>query len=154
MTPDALPHQRSPDQTVLPERPAGFRGHCDWYAPMPTDARPKRSPRKVRYLGSVEWAWSPAHNRYDAYYLGQRGRYWLLWTRWQDWEDGGGCWRWSLFGWAPKSGEDWEVAAVYLLLDTWVAEDKEACTGRFHWVAEAGHFSAVGLNAIADRVWG
>ena len=30
MTPSALPKQRSPQETVLPDRPEGFQGYCDW----------------------------------------------------------------------------------------------------------------------------
>ncbi len=153
MTPDALPRQRSPGETPLPERPAGFRGYCDWCDAMPDDVRPKGSPRTVEYLGSVEWAWSPAHDRYDAYYIGLRGRHWCLWRRWQDWDSPGQPWRWQLFGWARKGSESWEAAAVYTLLDAWGSDDALCGTGRFHWVAEPGHFSAVGINALADRVW-
>ena len=31
--------------------------------------RPKINPQKVIFLFSVEWMWSPAHNRVDSYFI-------------------------------------------------------------------------------------
>ena len=152
MSADAMPKQRSPEETFLPARPDGFVGFNEWQDSMPAEARPQRRPRNVEYLGSAEWAWSPMHSRYDSYYLGKRGRYWCLWVTFRDENEDGCLSRWELYGWARRGREDWEAAAVHLLIDAWRQDPTEP--GRFHWAPEAGHFSAVGLNCMADEAWG
>ena len=152
MSPSDVPHQRSPQETLLPARPEGFAGHCEWHSPIDEKIAPKGSPRKVQYLGSAEWADSPAHCRIDGYYLNPRGHHWLLWIRYRDDNSYGWPWRWTLYGWGPRKGVSWEQAAAYLLMDAW-AEESQHGQGRFAWISDAGELSAVGMNAIADRVW-
>jgi hypothetical protein len=152
MSPQELARQRSPEPTILPDRPEGFIGHCHWTVSMPAADRPKGSPRKVEYLGQAEWADSPMHSRLDAYYLQTRGRYWLLWIRSLDDNAWVPTWEWSLYGWALRKGVDREQAAVYLIMDAW-REEARSGLGRFAWIGDAGMLSAVGMNAIADRVW-
>ena len=55
MTPSALPKQRSPEETVLPCRPEGFQGYCEWYDALPAELQTKRKPRVTEFLGAVEW---------------------------------------------------------------------------------------------------
>ena len=62
-------------------------------------------------------------------------------------------WEWQLYGWARRRSECWEQAAAWLLVDAWQSEQDHHSVGRFSFVADAGLFSAVGLNALADEVW-
>jgi len=116
-----VPQKRTPPVVKLVERPASFRGACDYLEPMPEKDRPKGSPRNVEFLGSVEWSWTPWNDRSDEYYLNPRGRYWLLWLRDRD-EDNCNRWEWILYAYGPKRGVDAEAAAIYLLLGAWNAE--------------------------------
>jgi hypothetical protein len=40
---------------------------------------PKRRSRQATYLCQAEWAWTPDHDRLEAYYLARGRRHWLLW---------------------------------------------------------------------------
>ena len=60
MRPEDVPQQRVHLVVALPPRPPSFNVKCDFNHPMPDDVRPKGSPRKTTYLGSVEWAWGGA----------------------------------------------------------------------------------------------
>ena len=68
MSPTELPQQRIHEIVGLPERPAEF--NCEvGYGVFQDGAFPKNAPTNSTYLCQVEWAWSPMHNRLDAYYL-------------------------------------------------------------------------------------
>ena len=155
MTPAALPKQRSPQETVLPYRPEGFQPHYAEDGPIPKELLSRRKPRATEYLGAVEWAWSPAHGRYSAFYLSSHRRHWGLWMACPDPDDPRDeeDWLWQLYGWAQRGRERWEEAAAWLLVDAWQSEEDNASLGRFSFVAESGAFSAVGLNALADEIW-
>jgi len=155
MTPTALPKQRSPEETVLPCRPEGFQGYCDWYDAIPEALKTKQKPRATEYLGAVEWAWSPMHGRFTGLYLSWHRRHWGLWIACPDDDDplGESEWDWQLYGWARRRSESWEAAAAWLLVDAWQSEEDHGSIGRFSFVADAGVFSAVGLNELADEVW-
>jgi hypothetical protein len=148
-----LPLQRLHSVVELPERPRGFRAYVDWRRPMPARDRPQASPRKVEFLGSVEWAWGPNHERWDAYYLNPRGRYWLLWIYSPDPNAWVETWRWTLYAWALKKGASASQAASYLLLDAWSAEARGSGLGGFDWINEPGQLSVPELCAVARRAW-
>ena len=42
--------------------------------------RPKIKPQKVVFLFSVEWMWSPAHNRVDSYFINIKPSKYYLWN--------------------------------------------------------------------------
>lgn len=155
MRPQDRPPQRALFLSPLPPRPEGFQGYCEWRYPMvplPAYLKPKGSPRKLTYLGAVEWAWSPMHSRADAYYLGRRGAYWLLWSRWEDDNQIPWKWRWSLIGHAKCRNIDTWTAACYLLMDAWAA-DASGSLDKYHWINDVGGFSVEDFEAIAAVVW-
>lgn len=91
MRPADLPHQRLYLVKGVPITPPGW-------APLETAAldtyKNARMPRSARYVGQVEWAWSPMHMRISAYYVSmdRAHRHWLLWTKayddnWGRWMD-------------------------------------------------------------------
>ena len=67
MTPTALPKQRSPEETVLPCRPEGFQGYCDWYDAIPEALRERRlslrSCRHVQHIRVFEQRTYPVNSR-------------------------------------------------------------------------------------------
>lgn len=75
-----------------------------------------RMPRSARYLGQVEWAWSPANSRISAHYLSmdRRHRHWLLWLK--PYDDNWGRWdQPQVDAAAPRQRLDARAAAKLLL---------------------------------------
>ena len=46
--------------------------------------RPKIKPHKVIFLFSVEWLWSPAHNKIDSYFINIKPSQYYLWNCFPD----------------------------------------------------------------------
>ena len=89
MAPGLRPQQRLYEVVTLPDIPKGLAPKIEMDQPLLKNP-PKASPQKLTYLFSVEWAWSPMHNRNDNYYINPRRTGWLLWNNWL--EDGGYPW--------------------------------------------------------------
>lgn len=153
MSPEQLPQQRLHAVVDLPARPPGFIGQNAYIEPMPAAEAPKAPPRNGEFLCNVEWAWSPAHGRVDAYYLNRRRRHWLLWIGSQDFNTCDWKWTWSLYGYAPRCRCDAVQAAVYLLHDAWRQEADQWQLDRCHWINEAGALSVPQISAIAREIW-
>ena len=71
MSPELLPRQKLYEVVNVPDLPKGLTPKVDLDEPLQRD-RPKASPRKLTFLCSLEWAWSPMHIRIDNYYLNPR----------------------------------------------------------------------------------
>ena len=151
MSPNELPQQRIHEVVALPERPEPFNVIVGYSDEVPQDAIPKNGPRSPIYLGQVEWAWSPAHNRLDAYYLHRGRKYWVLWVCY--WDDNWGKWEWVAVACVEKKGVSQMVSANHLLAEYWKYEVKESDVDRFHWINENGYLSVAELAAIAQHVW-
>ena len=83
MLPTELPQQRIHEVVGLPERPAEFDYEVG-YGVLQGDAFSKNAPTNSIYLCQAEWAWSPMHNRIDAYYLHRDRNNWSLWSKYWD----------------------------------------------------------------------
>ena len=150
MSPEDLPQQRIHEVVTLPKRPAEFDCKVG-YELSPHGELPKNAPTKSTYLCQVEWAWSPAHNRLDAYYLHRGRSHWSLWSKY--WDDNWGRWNQIAVGYVPRRGVDQKQAAVYLLLEFWAFDAQENDVDEFHWINEDGYLSIAELAAIAREVW-
>ena len=150
MSPDALPQQRIHEVVGLPERPEPFDCHVG-YGAVPADVIPKSGPRSPIYLAQVEWAWSPMHNRLNAYYLHRGRTHWLLWSR--SWDDNWGKWEWTAIACVGKKGVSEHQAAVHLLIEFWKFDAKEGDVDQYHWINEAEYLPVAELSAIARCVW-
>ena len=150
MSPTELPQQRIHEIVGLPERPEPFDCLVG-YGAVSGDIIPKSGPRSPEYLAQVEWAWSPMHNRLDAYYLHSGRKHWLLWSRY--WDDNWGKWEWTVVGCVGKKGVSERQAAVYLLVEFWKEEAEENGVDQFHWINEHGFLTVAELAAIAREVW-
>ena len=122
MSVEDLPQQRLTAVRDLPPRPEGLAWHNEG-APRPRALERASYPIKAHYLFYVEWAWSPMHNAFHAYYLNPRRDHWLLWLRWFDDGDLPWRWRWYLLGWAKRLCDvDDRTAAFHLMIDHWREE--------------------------------
>ena len=116
--------------------------------------QPSTVPRSARYVGQVEWSWSPMHSRITAYFLSmdRRHRLWVLWARFYD-----GYGRWDRASYAqaaaPRCAADAATAAQLLLEHAWSGE-REDGLDHFHWINETGMLDAGEINEIGGAVWG
>ena len=153
MIPGDVPFQKAYSDIKLVPRPTAFQGLCDYLEPMDIKDHPTGSPRNLEYLGAVEWAWGPAHDRLDCYYLNPRGKYWILWIRWLDDNEWEPKWKWSVYAYGLKKGVDAKTAATYLLMDAWKAEKEHSDLDHFFLINEAGSLTVDELLEIARVVW-
>ena len=118
MAPGLRPQQRLYEVFTLPDVPKRLDPKIQIDQPLLKNP-PKISPRKLTYLFSVEWAWSPAHNRIDNYYLNPRRNGWLLWNNWV--EDGGypWTWYWDLMAYGKRCRSDERTIAIHLIQAVW-----------------------------------
>jgi hypothetical protein len=150
MSPSELPQQRIHEVIDLPKRPEPFDCLVG-YGEVPNKIIPKCGPRSPLYLGQVEWAWSPMHNRLDAYYLHRGRTHWVLWSRY--WDDNWGKWGWAAVACTAKKGVSERQAAVHLLIEFWKEEAEESDVDKYHWINEDGYLSIAEIAAIAREVW-
>lgn len=151
MVPGQLPQQRLNVVPTLPDRPAAFDSIAGWQA-VPDDILPKsKNPRNAAYLGQVEWAWSPAHERLDAYYIHRSRRFWILWILHFDdnWEK----WEWLPVGSVPLRQATEKEAAVHLLIDFWKFAKDNGSLDHFHWINEGGFLSVEEWREVGRTVW-
>ena len=150
MSPTQLPQQRLYEVVGLPERPEPFEFDVG-FGCSPRGGAPKSGLKNSIYLCQVEWAWSPMHNRLDAYYLHRGRSQWSLWSKY--WDDNWGQWERICIGTTDLKGVSMEQAAVHLLLEFWKDDAKENDVDEFHWINEEAHLSVAELGAIAREVW-
>ena len=152
MSPELLPRQRLNEVVTIPEIPRGLAPKVDMDKPLQLN-RPKALPRKLNFLCSVEWAWSPMHNRIDNYYLNPRRSGWLLWNNWV--EDGGvpWTWHWDLMAYGNRCRSDAKTIASHLVLEVWKFDAKYHQVDHFHWINSTGLLSVEDVQAIAREVW-
>ena len=82
MTPDARPKQRLNEVVGLPAKPDDMDVFVEWVNPIASERHPKGTPRKLTFVCSVEWAWSPTNNRIANYYINPKPWGWVLWDNW------------------------------------------------------------------------
>lgn len=152
MTPWMLPQQRLSLVTDLPELPS------DWASMVvrsSTADMPKRLPYGSRYLGQLEWAWSPVNSRISSYYVSMSSgqQHWVLWLKYFDDNWGRWCSPEPIRAAHRCGGLKALEAAQWLLYDHWLSE-REAGLDSFHWIAEEGDLDVSVLRAVSRAVWG
>lgn len=151
MSPLDLPSQRIYLVPNYPLEPYG------WAVSFDTGAShlPKRRPHSARYLGQVEWSWSPMHSRIDAYHLSLNSARsaWVLWLSFFDDQS----WKFvdtHIAAWAPRKGMQGADAAVLLIEAFWRREKNDITElDHFHWVGQEGLLTAAVFKEIGRKVW-
>ena len=119
--------------TGNPERPAGLSTQVIWEDESIREHHPE-IPDQALYLGALEWAWSPAHNRLDSYYLSYTDDHWLLFDHalfdGDEW-----YWEWHRFGVAPKIDSDERAVGFWMLLDILKSDLNCWETDHFHIIS-------------------
>ena len=104
---------------------------------------------------SVEWAWSPTHDRLDSYYINEKPNYWALWKHELDDVSSPWRWTWRLYAYAPKvPNEDVSTIVAYMLFDAWTDEARAVGLDHYHWINETGILDTETVQAIGRAVWG
>ena len=152
MSPELLPQQKLSEVVSLPELPKDLDPKIEWVEPLLRQP-PRSSPRKLTYLFSVEWAWSPMHNRIDNYYLNPRRTGWLLWNNWV--EDGGypWTWHWDFLAHGKRCRADARTIAIHLILEFWKCEAEHQDVDHFHWINHTGLLDVGEIKSIAREIW-
>ena len=154
MRPEEFPQQKMYVVKGLPPIPEGCDVELlDYESEHGLAGIPKKPTKKSIYLAQVEWAWSPMHNRLDAYYIHKGRTHWLLWSSTLDDQDV--PWKWNDHPVAciPVKGVAEQQAAVYLLLEYWKSVSAAFAVDHYHWINETGALSVGQIQAIADVVW-
>ena len=151
MSSEQIPQQRIAEVKMLPPKPKGLSVKLDWVKPFKSD-RPKGTPRKVTFLCSVEWAWSPMHSRIDNYYLHSRGKRWLLWNHRLD-EDNW-SWYWDVHAYADKVEADEKTIALHMLRGAWLESIRHEELDHYHFIGNTGFLDVSELQAVGRDVWG
>lgn len=150
----SLPQQRIYEVTTTPDWQSGVEPFVGYTDCLPVEGLPKRRSKNAVYLCQVEWAWSPAHNRLDAYYLARGRRHWLLWLGMLEDEDTPWRWQWSIVAGVERRGVGEQVAAAGLLQAFWDFDRNAGGLGRYHWINETGLLAVADVAAISAAVWG
>jgi len=148
LTPDALPRQRLVEVVDLPAPPPHDITVCLLWRP---EFLPKRLPRDMTYLGTVEWAWHPLSSRIDAYYLHRGRRHWIVHMR--DPDPNEPEHEWMVAAYVQRGGVSAAQAATHLIAARWREEAEERALDRFHFIAEEGALRVPDWQAIARTVW-
>ena len=149
--PDDLPQQRISEVVTLPDQPEGLEVRVEFLESYPH--YPVRTPRKVLFLGGVEWAWSPANSRRDNYYLNPKPKHWLLWDHWLDDQVRPWRWNWNILAWAPRVRGNEKSIAMHMLKHIWEVDRRHHLIDQFHWINSTGALSVADLQSIAREVW-
>ena len=154
MSPEQLPQQRLAAVISVPEKPERLL-ILQRYEQAELLNAPQRSPRSVKLICSVEWAWSPMHNRIDNYYLGRRSNRWFLWNNWVNdneipWE-----WNWDYLSYTSGTAKaSVETIAAHLLLSFWRTQVRNGeLYDRPHWINLEGILNIPMIHAIAREVF-
>ena len=152
MAPGLRPQQRLYEVVTLPDLPKGLDPKIEMDQPLLKNP-PKTSPRKITYLFSVEWAWSPMHNRIDNYYVNPRRTGWLLWNNLL--EDGGHpwTWYWHMEAHGRRCRSDEKTISIQLIKALWEFDAKYNGVDHFHWINNTGLLGVGEIEAIALEVW-
>jgi hypothetical protein len=150
LTPDQLPQQRVVAVVDLPAMPRTFDPTVclHW---MPWEILPKARPRRMAYLGTVEWAWGPMSNRVEAYFLHRSRHHWVVWIRDPVPNDADS--EWQVAAYTPRRGVTAREAAQLLVVARWRLEADERFLDHFHWVSDEGDLAVAEWMAIGRAVW-
>ena len=152
VSPVSLPRQKLNAVVTIPELPKGLAPKVELVEPLLRDP-PKASPRKLTFLFSVEWSWSPMHHRIDNYYLNPRRTSWLLWNN--DLDDGTvpWSWHWLLYAHCAKAKCDEKTIAIHLIKALWESEAEHQAVDQYHWINNTGLLSVEEIQALGRAVW-
>ena len=154
MTPDVRPKQRLNEVVGLPDKPDDLNVLIEWKDPIKSKHYPKGTPRKLTFVCSVEWAWSPMNNRIANYYINPKPWGWAFWDNWLNDHDVPWSWWWNFMAYSGKTEADERTIAAHMLMASWKDEAEHECLDHYHWINNTGCLDVEDVQAIAREVWG
>ena len=154
MTPDARPNQRLNVVRCVADKPNDLDVFIQWKNPIPYKHYPKGTPRKLIFVCSVEWAWSPMNNRIANYYINPKPWGWALWDNRLDDHDVPWSWWWDFLAYSWKTRAGQKTIAAQMLLASWKDEAEQDYLDHYHWINNTGCLDVEDVQAIAREVWG
>ena len=103
MTPNVRPKQRLNEVVEIPDKPDDLNVLIHWKDPILAKNYPKGTPRKLTFVCSVEWAWSPMHNRIANYYINPKPWGWAFWDNILDDYTVPWSWYWNFIAYSGKT---------------------------------------------------
>ena len=113
--------------------------------------RPKIRPQKVVFLFSVEWMWSPAHNRVDSYFIKIKPSRYYLWNSFFDRHSFSDYW--DFIGYTDNKKGDLHEISMNIIKNYWEVEAKDSCLDHFHVISMEGLLKVSDIKAIGRSVW-
>jgi hypothetical protein len=112
-----------------------------------------RMDKAAEFLCTIEWSWSPAHGRIEAYYLHRGRTHWILWVKGPD------AWgrREKPIATARCLRKAFLLkkdAAMNLLVAAFREERRWGDLDSFHCVTKEGLLSIGDLDSVSYAVWG
>lgn len=153
MTPNSRPGQRLNQVVSLPEKPVDLDVSLVWENPIQGKHFPKGTPRKLTFICSVEWAWSPMNNRIANYYINPKPWGWALWDNVLDDHSVPWSWWWDFVAYTGKTNADEKTIATFMLLESWKGEAAHQMLDHYHWINDTGCLDVEDIQAIARQVW-
>jgi hypothetical protein len=152
LTTEQLPVQRLVEVVDLPSVPSAFSPTvCLFW--RPDDILPKRRPRHMTYLGTVEWSWAPWSSRIESYWLHRARGHWIVWMQDRDWTNDPE-YRWQVAAYVARDGITAEQAAPHLIVARWSEERDDRDLEQFHFISGTGAIAVEEWMAIGRAVWG
>lgn len=134
-----------------PARPRGLESVLSWDLDAWPEDIPKR-PDRVLYLGALEWSWSPAHSRFDSYYLSYTDSLWVMYLH--EFSDGyGGTWEWFPYSVSKRVSVDDRAVGYWMVYDLLRADSTIHELDRYHFVSAEGLLKVGDFAEIGDLIW-
>jgi len=151
ITPGEKPVEYLYEVKSIPRRPTSLKSVLAWDTKAWPDAVPE-TPDKVLYLGALEWTWSPAHSRFDSYYLAYTKTAWIIYLH--EFSDGAGeTWDWYPYAASNKVGGTLRAVGFWMVFDLLKADSSFHEVGPFHVVSGEGLLSVGDFKEIKARIW-
>lgn len=106
---------------------------------------------ELDFMCTVEWSWSPYHQRIDSYFLGLTDTEVELWSQYND--ESTGQENWCCCVVADKTSNDAQAVAASLLEFLWRHESAESAIGVFDMVSDEGLLEQDAVFQIGESVW-
>ena len=113
--------------------------------------RPKIKPQKVIFLFSVEWMWSPAHNRVDNYFINIKPSRYYLWNSFFDRHSFSEYW--DFIGYTENKKGDLHEISMNIIKNYWEVEAKDSCLDHFHVISMEGLLKVSDIKSLGRIVW-
>ena len=146
-----FPQQKIFEVKDLPSINTSNKLYIDNEKPLQKN-RPKIKPQKVVFLFSVEWMWSPAHNRIDSYFINIKPSQYYLWNCFFDRHSFSSDY-WDFIGYTDNKKGNLCDISINLIKKYWEFEAKDSSLDHFHVISSEGLLKVGDIKSLGRSVW-